>query len=166
MKFVGEQLEKLALLEPVKKQADTLGRSAFNRYYYASFLITREMLGSLDPKWKHTAHAAIPNHLRTAIRRLVKSQLDKAVKQELVTISQKSRLLTALKIATDELANLLTEAYAVRIVADYQPEIPIIVEEKVIILDGNKLTLASKWPSRANMYCSKILKVWRDTGFV
>lgn len=37
MKYVGNELQRLALNEPETTNADLLGRSAFNRYYYAAF---------------------------------------------------------------------------------------------------------------------------------
>lgn len=166
MIFVGQQLQVLALQQTDANKADTLGRSAFNRFYYASFLCTRDMLGKLNPAWKHTAHAAIPNHLRTAIRKPVKTQLDKNVRNGLMEAGEKSRILTSLQASSEELANLLTSAYAVRIIADYQPEVPINIDGKVIDLEGNKLTTAEQWPHRANTYCSQILKAWRSAGVV
>ena len=45
MKIVGEKLERWALEQKAVDEKDLFGRSAFNRYYYAVFLLTREMLG-------------------------------------------------------------------------------------------------------------------------
>ena len=50
MQYVGSELERLALINTDPNSADLLGRSAFNRYYYAAFLITRETLGYMQPK--------------------------------------------------------------------------------------------------------------------
>lgn len=44
MKVVGEQLHDWALQKKAQPERDVFGRSAFNRFYYAAFLITREML--------------------------------------------------------------------------------------------------------------------------
>ena len=52
MQYVGSELERLALSDADPNNADLLGRSAFNRYYYAAFLITRETLGYMQPNWK------------------------------------------------------------------------------------------------------------------
>ena len=57
MKIVGEQLESWALDRKVETERDLFGRSAFNRYYYAVFLLTREMLGEFKASWKKTMHA-------------------------------------------------------------------------------------------------------------
>lgn len=167
MKFVGEQLQRLALEQRENLKADVLGRSAFNRFYYASFLVTRGMLGKLNPSWKNTAHAAIPNHLRTAIRKPVKTQLDKNTNLGVINKSKKSLILSELKVATDNLADLLANAYSIRIIADYQPEIPITINNgKIICLEGFNLTTAQHWPDQANAYCGKILSVWRSCGFI
>ena len=49
MIVVAERLSEIALAEPVEEYADSYGRSAFNRYYYATYLITRDMLRQLNP---------------------------------------------------------------------------------------------------------------------
>jgi hypothetical protein len=41
--------------------ADAFGRSAFNRYYYATYLSVRELLASLDSSWETQRHSAIPD---------------------------------------------------------------------------------------------------------
>lgn len=60
MKVVGDKLENFALGEKNILSKDLFGRSAFNRYYYAAFLVTREMLGELQNSWKATPHRQIP----------------------------------------------------------------------------------------------------------
>lgn len=62
MQYVGSELERLALSDADPNNADLLGRSAFNRYYYAAFLITRETLGYMQPNWKGTQHANIQSY--------------------------------------------------------------------------------------------------------
>jgi hypothetical protein len=62
-------------------EADAFGRSAFNRYYYAAFLSTRELLATIERSWKGVPHSNIPdlleNDLRTRFQREMKRLQDK-----------------------------------------------------------------------------------------
>lgn len=164
MKFVGEKLEDLALKDPEFCHSDLLGRSAFNRYYYASFLITRKLLGELRSNWKGTAHKNIPELLRESLKKPVVTTLNSQVKKGLMSQSEKSRILTRLQISTEELAEMLEAAYDARIIADYIPEELIDINNKVICLRSYKLSTAKQWPDRASSYCKTIYRVWGDAG--
>ena len=164
MKVVGEKLEEWALNENNNRVQDLFGRSAFNRFYYASFLITRETLGQLKPNWKYTQHSEIPNLLVKALRTPVKQALKMAVRKGTLSPSQESILLTKLNTASTELASLLREAYEIRVVADYKPEIAKVIDKNVISLEGCKLKTATGWASRASAYCKVIRQVWGDCG--
>lgn len=164
MKIVGEKLESWALEQQATDERDLFGRSAFNRYYYAIFLLTREMLGEFKPNWKGTMHAGIPDLLRTSVKKEVKNTLQSAVRSGLISQAQSSVLIDKHNISLNALATLLEEAYQVRIIADYEPEIPIQQKHHVLSLDSHKLTSAKNWPDRAAAYCKAIRKIWKETG--
>lgn len=166
MKIVGEKLEDIALKERDLLSKDLFGRSAFNRYYYAAFLITRKMLGELNFPWKFTPHKEIPNLLNTGVRKGVLSRLRKDAKKGLITEGQKSNLITKLNRATSDLSSLLDEAYDIRVIADYEPEVPISEEGRKLVLKEHKLTTARGWANRASAHCKEIRSVWRDSGHV
>lgn len=164
MQFVGEVLERLALANNEELNSDLLGRSAFNRFYYSAFLITREMLGKMEGSWKYTMHAEIPNLLRTSIRKKTKRVLERQVAKGLMDRGKSSRLLTEVTAVGSELAELLESAYDARVIADYQPEIQTVRDGNIIKLKTYKLTTAREWPSRASLLCGKLLKIWGDIG--
>jgi hypothetical protein len=164
MKFVGEKLEQLAIHDTEMKHANLLGRSAFNRFYYASFLVTRSTLAKLDPKWKMTPHAEIPTRLRETIKKKVANALKIQERKGVITASEKGRILSRLQSSTEELAEMLELAYDARIIADYIPEELIVKSGKVITLRDHKLTTAKTWPDRAHSYCKTILKVYEEVG--
>lgn len=166
MKLVGQKLESFAASESDEFIKDLFGRSAFNRYYYAAFLITREMLGDINPKWKKTPHKEIPELLQSAVRKPVINRLKQDARRNLITNGQLRTLQSKLTNATVELANLLVQAYDVRLVADYEPENHISIERKIIVLSSCKLTSATNWADRASAYCKDIRKVWKDSGLV
>lgn len=164
MKLVGEKLESYALSEKDDVKKDLFGRSAFNRYYYAAFLITREMLGEFDSKWQHTPHKNIPDLLEKSVRKLVIKHLRLNEKKKLITKGELSASQTKLNIGCTELANLLRQAYDVRLVADYEPENVISTKNKVITLSSCKLTSANNWSNKASAHCKNIRSVWRSAG--
>jgi hypothetical protein len=166
MQYVGDELERLALSHGDAANSDLLGRSAFNRYYYAAFLITRETIKSMQISPKFVKHAEIPIILLDGLKKAAKPRLDKQVKAGLIDRGTHSRLLTELNVIGNELAQLLQHANDARVLADYEPEIKTERNGAVIKLKSYKLTTAKEWPSRASQLCGKLLKIWRDIGLV
>jgi len=166
MKVVGEQLQDWAQEQKDDLNKDVFGRSAFNRYYYAAYLITRMNLGELNPIWKTEKHKAMPNTLITTVRKPVIRALEKQVKKDVMTESERSKAVGSLKVATAALSDLLKEAYDLRCVADYEPEELISFDNKLLLLKEYKLDSARKWPSKASAYCKTIRRIWRDAGLV
>ncbi len=164
MKIVGEKLETWAQSQSNIHDKDLFVRSAFNRYYYAAFLITREMLGEFDAKWKHTPHRGIPELLEKALKPPVMHQLKKGVRNNIIGDGEMKRLQQNLQIATSELAKMLRQAYDLRIITDYEPETAIVVDENVLLLMSYKLSSARSWADQASKYCKIIRRVWKDAG--
>ncbi|HDY7822781.1 TPA: hypothetical protein ACGUTO_003927 [Vibrio vulnificus] len=164
MKYVGSELERLALSDSDPDNSDLLGRSAFNRYYYAAFLTTRETLGYMQSNWKGTAHAEIPNLLEKGLRKPARAALRQQVKAGLLDKGDESRLLGELNATAGTLAQLLRLAYDARILADYEPEIKTTRDGNVICLKSHKLTTAGQWPSQANTHCARLKRIWKDIG--
>lgn len=164
MQYVGSELERLALSNVDSNNADLLGRSAFNRYYYAAFLITRETLGYMQPNWKGTPHVNIPELLTTGLKNPAKRALTQQRRNGVITLGIESRLLTELSTTASELAQLLTQAYDARILADYEPEIKTIKDKNVICLKSHKLTTARQWPEKADRYCARLKRIWKEIG--
>ena len=142
MQLVGNELERLALSNGDQESADLLGRSAFNRYYYAAFLITRETLGSMQTNWRGTAHAEIPNLLEIGLKKPARAAIRSQLRSGLLDKGDESRLLSDLSATGSELAQLLRQAYDARILADYEPEIKTTRTGNLITLKTYKLTTA------------------------
>ncbi len=164
MKVVGQELERWALGQTNADDKDLFARSAFNRYYYAVFLITREMIGEFEAGWRRTNHAGMPDLLRGAVKRKVETALKDAVRGGLMSQGDSLKIKAKNAVAINALAVLLQEAYHVRVVADYEPEIVVQQKHNVISLDTHKLASAKTWPDRAASYCKCIRKVWEEVG--
>ena len=51
--------------------------TAFNRYYYAAFLTTRDLLIQIDKGWSRTSHANIPELLEADLLKRVRASVKK-----------------------------------------------------------------------------------------
>jgi hypothetical protein len=162
MIVVAKRLSEIAVNEATEEGADAFGRSAFNRYYYASFLITRDMLRQLNPSWKRTPHSDIPDLLTETITKRISAEARRQAKASLIHASRASSLRTEARSAAGQLADLLKGAYEVRLVADYEPEERILRGNNVIRLSGHTLGEAGAWPKRAEWHASSLLRIWRD----
>lgn len=160
MKIVGDQLAAWALAQAEDDKKDLFGRSAFNRYYYAAFLSTRQMLGELDTAWKKTPHKEIPKLLKRTLKRELKLAIDKRI----LTRGEGMRVIEQHNKSVSDLADLLEQAYNARISADYEPEVRIQQTNKVISLGNHTLNSAKRWPGRTASYCKAIRKAWKEAG--
>ncbi len=163
MKEVADKLRDWTTSREVR-DPELFCRSAFNRYYYSAFLITREMLGALNPTWKGTAHGNIPELLKNGVVRQVRNQVRSNERSGIINSAEASRYRERCNSATSDLAEMLNRAYSIRVLADYDPEEEITVTHGEYELDSYTLSAARRWPDRASTYCGKILSVWRDLG--
>lgn len=164
MKVVGDRLSEWASSERDVTNVDLFGRSAFNRYYYSAFLVTRQLLRELDPSWGKLAHSAIPGVLGGALAKRVRKQIKTLRKQNLISDSEESRYRSSLNTATSQLADLLNASYSVRVTADYEPEIRVDTSGSHLKLDDVTIDTANNWPDRASLYCGTIRRIWREVG--
>lgn len=137
---------------------DSFGRSAFNRYYYATFLVIRAGLGSLQGTWAGLPHKDIPLLLKGEIKRSLKRGLQDAKKlSDGDVVRQCSKAIEA----ADELAELTTRAYGVRVTADYNPEIRVSFDEKgTFSLNAIAVDEAKRWPYKARALVPAIISAW------
>jgi len=164
MKRVAEHLAKHASELKDIHEMDVFGRSAFNRYYYSCFLACRDMLRDFDSKWSNTSHKHIPDLLQSAVLRRIKDTATKQQRAGLLNHSDYSRMLHRAQEALSNLAGLLGEAYQVRVIADYYPEIPISKKYRTLYLENKSLEEATKWTRRTDTLRGTITQVWQQLG--
>lgn len=166
MKLVGEHLSQIATARADAREADLFGRSAFNRYYYASFLTVRETLKQIDTKWAEPSHAEIPDLLRGQVLKHIKKQARLLEDSHQLSHSQAQSIINIAINATAALADLLTKAREVRRVADYEPEIPVTKVGTVMRLADQTLDTAKGWPVRAEQQSGIILRTYAELGII
>jgi hypothetical protein len=160
MRIVGDHLAEFATKSGDATHLDLFGRSAFNRYYYAAYLITREMLGQLDPLWERTSHKSIPDLLRQTVARRIRKEVQQQ-SGKLISIHEAKQMRIDANNAVGTLAALLTSAYAVRCIADYDPAQRVQFASPTFTLFSHSNHEASGWPKHAAIHCKTILRIWR-----
>lgn len=162
--IVGARLHSIACGATAVDEIDSFGRSAFNRYYYAAFLIVRQALGDMRPDWATPRHKDIPRLLDSTVvgvitRRVSAVRRAGAVPPNIVATWQHNAI-----DAARQLSRLFEEARAIREVADYHPEKKIESLNGAIALASCKVSRAHHWPTDARMFSKALLEVWGDLG--
>ena len=165
MKIVGDKLRELALVNRGGVEFDLLGRSAFNRYYYAAYLEVRKMLSLLDDKWAKVGHSKIPEIVKNSLKTRVQQHLKKTSVSKALTKSEKSTVLGNITRHGGQLSELMDNAYYVRVIADYKPDTKVTCEGSVIMLDTCKLDTARNWQKRVEVLCKDILRDLESVGY-
>ncbi len=165
MKAVGDKLRDLALSARSADEADKFGRSAFNRYYYAAFLVVRSVLMNIAPAYTRSSHKDLPNLLKERVYREAKDQARRLERAGQLSAAQKSAMITSIQICVEDLAQLLRLGYAVRCVADYKPEEPAMCRNGNLHLGGCTAGAAQHWPERAARSAGQLQAKWRELGF-
>jgi hypothetical protein len=160
MIVVANKLSELAL-QRNNTDFDVFGRSAFNRYYYASYLITREMLGQLEPAWARTPHKGIPDLLNQTIAKKIRNAAQQQ-SGKLISMHDAKQIRIDANVSVGDLATLLTSAYTVRCIADYDPDQRIHIANSSFTLFSHTNHEASQWPKRATIHSKTILRIWRN----
>lgn len=160
MKAVGDHLAIVAAFSVDVGDTNRFGRSAFNRYYYATFLEVRKTFREIGAVSGSLHHGQVPKLLRRDVRDRVKRELEKSQPVEADGIR---RLVEAV---TDELANLMAEAYEVRRLADYEPNVPVISNGSELTLGRTTLADAREWPDRATLLLNSLLQLYRNLGLL
>ena len=164
MNRVGMQLGIWAMGRDSSKERDLFGRSAYNRFYYAAFLVTRKMLSDFNPEWKKQSHSAIPCLLTGQVKKEPIAALKRQNRARVISPSASRKMESQLRDATSDLAALLQEAYQVRRIADYEPEISVTLQNGTMSLSGHKFGTACGWSNRASHLCGIIRRIWEDSG--
>lgn len=164
MQVVGEHLRDFANRNRGTDPNDRLfARSAFNRFYYATFLASRQLLVDTTGA-QGLPHKALPDYLIGKFQRTLKDQIQTQFKSGLLSSGERAQMLDAVKENTLFLRELLVLAYSVRVLADYEPDVPVEIKDQTFSLGASTLPAASNWAGRARMYCKNLQRIWKDLG--
>jgi hypothetical protein len=161
---VGANLAQISLEAPSESDMDAFGRSAFNRYYYSSYLTARELLGQFDPEWRTQGHSNVPGLLKDSAKDVFLKAAKKA--RRTMPDNQVDKSLNQAINGLGELAKILTEGYAIRVLADYMPETKAVRESGKITLGPASLSSAAFWPKRSKILASLVITSGRELGIL
>jgi hypothetical protein len=164
MKIVADKLKELALASSIDHEIDQYGRSAFNRYYYAVYLIVRSKLMDINPSWARSPHKNIPCILTKRVYPHARKQAMKLERAGQITQREKSNMIHSIRICVEELSKVLETAYAARLKADYSPEEKVRRVANSLELSIYKIGSAQGWPERAARNAGQLAAKWRRLG--
>ena len=154
LESVGQYLQAETFARTIPAEKDVFGRSSFNRYYYATFLEARSLLAAFREEWAVINHASIPEVLRGTIVKEFKVAKTRASRiGDKETLHGCSNAISAAK----DLADLMQQGYAIRVVADYQPETPVaFLASDAYSLNEISIKIARHWPGKAKALANSI----------
>lgn len=151
---VARHLQQQAMREADDREKDLFARSFFNRYYYALFLDTQNILKDYISGLTKIAHKNVPEVLKGSVVKLLDKQRQSASK--IGDIKTVNKCLTA-KSLTLELADIFNIAYGVRCVADYeQYKLIDFMDGSGFRLQNVKIQTAASWENRLSAWRSAI----------
>lgn len=161
MRCVADHLKLQVFKVEDPDERDSYGRSAFNRYYYATFLIVRaglRRMGRVSPTGE-IPHASIPEMLSGSIYNTLKKSCHEAKK---IGDSDTISVLSLGAEAAKTLASLMNTARSSRTTADYHPEKPIVISGHGFSLLTISSETAQNWPHKAELLINRIEAAWRQ----
>lgn len=112
----------------------------------------------MNPKWEKAAHKDYPNILKKQIKSVLSSEQRKARKRNDHDLDQR---ISKAKHALNEIAELMNQAYAVRVVADYEPDIGVdFSDANRFSLTSVDITIAHNWQPRVKTLIKSLRSAW------
>ena len=165
MERVASHLALESTARPDTDEQDVFARSAFNRYYYAAYLEARKLLRNTVSRRDQVGHSAAPDMLKEKLRKRFVSLTSSKIRSRAVPQARGEQQKSLAIDAIESLAKLLKEAYKVRCIADYEPEIPVSLDKNTHTqtkLSGHSLKSAREWAQLARKFCMIIQKAWDE----
>ena len=166
MKAVGDKLREWAINENDDHIVNMFGRSAVNRYYYATFISVVCELVIIDDDWKYINHKDIPAKLSNKLNRYIKNNIKRQYKSNSIDYEDKMKYINIINESISSLSSLMKEAYSLRVKADYDFDEKAIKNDGKIIFCKKSLSHMQSWHSRANKDLGRILKVCKKLGIL
>lgn len=163
MRLVADHLREQTLARAGTDDFDVFGRSAFNRYYYATFLMIREKFYAMGilQVGQELPHSNVPEKLRGTLKKRLskaRTRVQRSGDNDLVSVIYNA------ESAAEDLARMIEEAKGIRTLADYQPETTICLSRRGFSLVDFEIDAAKVWPQRADGYLRVIESAWRQVN--
>lgn len=165
-RYVGDSLRNQQAKNGNSSERDLLLRAAYGRYYYASFHLIREALIEIDKKWNCPSHASVPNMLRGTVQKQIFMKINNFRKRNLLKEKDAVLLKLGVEARINNLSSLMTDAVAVRTIADYDLNIKVYNLDNMPELDGITIEIASKWPETVEANLKELWKICQKIALV
>lgn len=160
MEEVATYLQREAIHRTDSRQRDDFGRSAFNRFYYATFIPVGIALTSMRPEWSGLPHKDVPKVIRGSIMQSIKRGQKRA--HRLGDAETARSCAQAISIC-HELAKIMELGYAVRVIADYHSDVHVdFTSGSDFRLFSVPVSVARQWPGCAIAYTQTIKHIWKQ----
>ena len=137
---------------------DMFARSSYNRYYFGCFLLLRSSLKDMNDGWLVQQHKAAGEMLTGKVKRELQNR--KKAARKIGDWGTERKLFLAIS-ALHELRKIMEEARAIRVIADYEPEIRVQFEgSKRFSLNGIEITRAHVWQERFEALLKSVEIAW------
>ncbi len=146
--------------------AELFARTSFNRYYYDCFLVVRQMCGELGLTTSFQ-HKQLPQYLRDTVAGRFKNKIKtiQRVRHRRNAVSGVNlpSLISSAITHLNSLAEILESAYAIRVIADYQPDFKLAIDSnRSWSLHEKSLEEAENWVRLTDIFTGKIKHAWRQ----
>lgn len=145
--------------------ASAYGRSAFNRYYYACYLSSRDLVKKILPGTAFQ-HGEAPKLIEENVVKLIKKNAQQLKKNGLLSESEYSRITTTASQSAAEMARILKIGYITRSIADYEPEVLVIFDNDTFSIKDHSESEAKSWLGAVELHKGKLLKIAKELGIV
>ncbi|TDM06122.1 MAG: hypothetical protein C4K60_15855 [Ideonella sp. MAG2] len=160
MEDVAQHLQQEAIKRTDPGQRDEFARSAFNRFYYATFIPLSRSLADMKDQWTELPHKDVPELLRGSLIRELKLGKKRAEK---LGDNDTAGLCARAISNCHEVAAIMETGYAVRVAADYKSEVRIDFSSGADFkLSNVPVSIAKQWPKRVEAYVGSISAAMRQ----
>ncbi|TCT81688.1 hypothetical protein EDC48_12846 [Gibbsiella quercinecans] len=146
--------------------ADAFGRSALNRYYYATYISVREFLGTMDKSWEGQSHGTIPPLLEGELLKRIRTAAASQERLGLITTPKSKGYISSASNAASSIASILKSAYSIRVISDYKPNIKLTFNNGGFSCGGHTDSEARSWKSKVDAQKGILLNISRELGIV
>ncbi|AJJ18879.1 hypothetical protein NUF47_003397 [Yersinia enterocolitica] len=146
--------------------ADAFGRTALNRYYYATYLSVREFLGQMDKSWEGQSHSEIPTLLEGKLLKRIKDAAKNQERSGLLTKPKSKSFIASASSATSLIASILKSAYSIRVISDYKPNEKLVFSKDGFSFGDHTDLEARNWRNRVEIQKGILLNISRELGVV
>ena len=160
MEKVAHFLQVEAMNRLDLEERDTFGRSAYNRYYYATYLCVRDAFATMNVQWETAPHKSYPAILDGKIKKTLSASKSKANRIKDTDLTRHIDI--AIRSAL-ELSKIMERGYSVRVAADYNRNVRVDFGSGArFSLSGIDISEAHKWPERARVLTLAIKAAWKQ----